>query len=222
MLSGEKWHKISWRRGTKGRLTCLFAARRVRVADGHKHRMLDNRMQCMPGEEVWLVGERRSTGEQKYYVSNLPSDTSLKILAATIKARWICEQAHQQLKEELGLDHFEGRSWTGLHRHALMTMIAYAFLQARRLKAAGRKKESAAHRHNRACERLEKPFSTSSRGRHQADARTVRSCWHTSENLNCQSSAKSMGKHSTQIQLPRNLCLLAMGLSPEKSGRALL
>ena len=50
-------------------------------------------------------------------------------LAATIKARWICEQAHQPLKEKLGLDHFEGRSWQGLHRHALMTMIAYAFLQ---------------------------------------------------------------------------------------------
>ena len=141
MLSGEKWRKISWRRGTKGRLTCLFAARRVRVADGHKHRMLDNRMQCMPGDEVWLVGERRSTGEQKYYVSNLPADASLRTLAATIKARWVCEQAHQQLKEELGLDHFEGRSWTGLHRHALMTMIAYAFLQSRRLKAAGRKKK---------------------------------------------------------------------------------
>ncbi len=103
--------------------------------------MLDNRMQCMPGDEVWLVGERRSTGEQKYYVSNLPADASLKMLAATIKARWVCEQAHQQLKEELGLDHFEGRSWTGLHRHALMTMIAYAFLQSRRLKAAGRKKK---------------------------------------------------------------------------------
>jgi len=142
MLSGEKWQKISWRRGTKGRLTCLFTARRVRIADGHKHRMLDNRMQCMPGDEVWLVGERRSTGEQKYYVSNLPADATLKMLAATIKARWICEQAHQQLKEELGLDHFEGRSWTGLHRHALMTMIAYAFLQSRRLKAAGRKKKS--------------------------------------------------------------------------------
>jgi SRSO17 transposase len=74
MLSGGPWRKVSWRRGTKGRLTCLFAARRVRVADGHKHRMLDNRMQCMPGDEVWLVGERRSTGEQKYYVSNLPAD----------------------------------------------------------------------------------------------------------------------------------------------------
>lgn len=140
MLSDEKWRKISWRRGTKGRLTCLFAARRGRIAEGHKHRMLDNRMQCMPGDEVWLVGERRSTGEQKYHVSNLPAGATLKTLAAAIKARWICEQAHQQLKEELGLDHFEGRSWTGLHRHALMTMIACAFLQSRRLTAAGRKK----------------------------------------------------------------------------------
>ena len=141
-LAGEKWRKVNWRQGTKGQLTCRFAARRIRVADGHKHRMLDNRMQCMPGDEVWLVGERRSTGEQKYYVSNLPADATIMMLAATIKARWICEQAHQQMKEELGLDHFEGRSWTGLHRHALMTMIAYAFLQSRRLIAAGRKKKS--------------------------------------------------------------------------------
>src|SRR6266481_5822894 len=50
------------------------------------------------------------------------ANTGLRTLAATIKARWICEQAHQQMKEELGLDHFEGRSWQGLHRHALMTM----------------------------------------------------------------------------------------------------
>jgi SRSO17 transposase len=50
------------------------------------------------------------------------------------------EQAHQQLKEKLGLDHFEGRSWQGLHRHALMTMIAYAFLQHRHLTQVGRKK----------------------------------------------------------------------------------
>ena len=112
MLAGEKWRKVNWRRGTKGPLSCRFAARRVRVADGHKHRMLDNRMQCMPGDEVWLVGERRSTGEQKYYVSNLPADATIRMLAATIKARWICEQAHQQLKEELGLDHFE--SYAGI------------------------------------------------------------------------------------------------------------
>jgi SRSO17 transposase len=67
-------------------------------------------------------------------ISNLPADTPIKQLAGAIKARWVCEQAHQQLKEELGLDHFEGRSWTGLHRHALMTMIAFAFLQHQRLK----------------------------------------------------------------------------------------
>src|SRR6201995_4191751 len=142
MLAKEKWEKGRWRRGTKGRLSCLFAASRVRVADGHKHRMSDNRVQCMPGDEVWLVGERRSTGEQKYYVSNLPANATIKMLVATIKARWVCEQAHQQLKEELGLDHFEGRSWIGLHRHAVMTMISYAFLQSRRLKAAGRKKKN--------------------------------------------------------------------------------
>lgn len=97
--------------------------------------------QHLPGEEVWLVGERRSTGERKHYLSNLPADTPLKRLAGAIKARWVCEQAHQQLKEELGLDHFEGRSWHGLHRHALMTMIAYAFLQSRRLAQASREKK---------------------------------------------------------------------------------
>lgn len=143
MLADAKWQKISWRRGTKGKLTCRFAARRVQVADGHKHRMADGRVQAMPGEQqVWLIGERRTTGEQKYYLSNLPADATLKMLAAAIKARWICEQAHQQLKEELGLDHFEGRSWIGLHRHCLMAMIAFAFLQSCRLKAAGRKKKN--------------------------------------------------------------------------------
>jgi len=87
------------------------------------------------------VGERRATGEQKYYLSNLSPETALKRLAGTIKARWLCEQAHQQLKEELGLDHFEGRSWSGLHRHALMSMIAFLYLQHRRLEAAKREKK---------------------------------------------------------------------------------
>jgi len=142
VLADQPWKQVSWRRGTKGRLTARFAALRVRVADGPTQRIRDMGNQHLPGEEVWLVGEHRSTGERKYYLSNLPVDTPIKMLAGAIKARWICEQAHQQLKEELGLDHFEGRSWTGLHRHALMTMIAYAFLQSRRLTAAGRKKKS--------------------------------------------------------------------------------
>ena len=86
--------------------------------------------------------EHRDNGEKKYYLANLPTRTDLSTLAATIKARWVCEQAHQQLKEEIGLDHFEGRCWQGPHRHALMTMIAYAFLQHRRLAAAKRKKKN--------------------------------------------------------------------------------
>ena len=88
------------------------------------------------------MGERRASGEQKHYLSNLPANTTVKALAAAIKARWACEQAHQQLKEELGLDHFEGRSWTGLHRHALMTLIAFAFLQYQRLAKAERGKKN--------------------------------------------------------------------------------
>jgi SRSO17 transposase len=136
MLEQAKWQTVSWRRGTKGRLSARFSALRVRVADGTPQRIHDMGAQHLPGEEVWLVGEHRSSGVRKYYLSNLPPDTTMKQLAGAIKARWICEQAHQQLKEELGLDHFEGRSWTGLHRHCLMSMIAFAFLQNQRLKKA--------------------------------------------------------------------------------------
>ena len=143
ILTQASWKKVSWRRGTKGRLTARFAALRVRIADGTPQRILDKGQQHMPGEEAWLVGEWRSNDERKYYLSNLPADATLKVLAAAIKARWVCEQAHQQMKEELGLDHFEGRSWQGLHRHALMTMIAYAFLQHQRLQTAKREKKEA-------------------------------------------------------------------------------
>jgi SRSO17 transposase len=142
MLAAARWQTISWRTGTKGKLKARFAAVRVRIADGPPQRIRDKGQQHLPGEEAWLVGEHRMSGEKKYYLANLPVGTDLRTLAATIKARWVCEQAHQQLKEELGLDHFEGRSWQGLHRHALMTMIAYAFLQYRRLAAARRKKKN--------------------------------------------------------------------------------
>lgn len=141
MLAHVNWKKVSWRRGTKGRLRARFAALRIRVADGTPQRILDNGQQHMPGEEAWLDGEWRSNDERKFYLSNLPANATLKVLAAAIKARWVCEQAHQQMKEELGLDHFEGRSWQGLHRHALMTMIAYAFLQHQRLQTAKREKK---------------------------------------------------------------------------------
>jgi SRSO17 transposase len=125
----EAFRTVSWRTGTKGPLRAEFAARRVRVADGPAAA----RAQHLPGEEAWLVGEHRVTGERKYYLSNLPADASLMTLAALIKARWTCEQMHQQMKDELGLDHFEGRSWRGLHHHALLCQLAFAFLQHLRL-----------------------------------------------------------------------------------------
>jgi SRSO17 transposase len=140
ILADAIWTELSWRTGTKGPLRAKFAAIRIRIADGPPQRIWDKGQQHLPGEEAWLIGEHRPSGERKYYLSNLPADADLLTLAATIKARWVCEQAHQQMKEELGLDHFEGRSWHGLHRHALMTMIAYAFLQHRRLAARGGKK----------------------------------------------------------------------------------
>ena len=129
VLAALQWRRVTWRHGTKGALAARFAAIRIRVGDGpvwgnNRH---------LPGEEAWLVGEWRTSGERKYYLSNLGSRTSLRALAAAIKARWVCEQGHQQLKGELGLGHFEGRSWTGLHRHALMTCIAFAYLQHLRL-----------------------------------------------------------------------------------------
>ena len=142
MLTDTKWRTVSWRSGTKGQLKARFAAVRVRTADGPPQRIWDKGQQHFPGDEAWLIGEHRTSGEKKYYLANLPAEMDLRSLAATIKARWICEQAHQQLKEELGLDHFEGRSWHGLHRHALMTMIAYAFLQHRRLTKVGREKKN--------------------------------------------------------------------------------
>jgi SRSO17 transposase len=134
-LAGRPWRRIAWRQGTKGVLAARFAAVRVQVADGPTVREGKH----LPGEEAWLIGEWRRSGERKYYLSNQPPRTSRRMLAATIKARWVCEQAHQQLKQELGLGAFEGRSWTGLHRHALMGCIAFAYLQHLRLAlAAGR------------------------------------------------------------------------------------
>jgi SRSO17 transposase len=138
-LAGAAWRRIRWRRGTKGPLAAEFAALRVRPAEGAQLR--DGRH--LPGDEAWLVGERRASGETKYYLSNLPAETALEELAATIKARWVCEQAHQQLKEELGLDHFEGRSWRGLHHHALLCRLAFAFLQHLRLRERGEKRRRA-------------------------------------------------------------------------------
>lgn len=82
-LSKAEWRRISWRRGTKGPLAVEFAALRVRAAEGAP---LRNGWH-LPGEEVWLVGKHRASGERKYYLANLPAETPLEELAAVIKAR---------------------------------------------------------------------------------------------------------------------------------------
>jgi SRSO17 transposase len=129
MLGPKALRRCSWRCGTQGMLSAHFAAVRVCVADG----VLASHWQHLPGQVAWLVCEARCSGERKYYFTNHPPDTPRRTLVRAIKARWACEQTHQQLKDELGLDHYEGRSWLGLHHHALLTMIAFGFLQHRRL-----------------------------------------------------------------------------------------
>lgn len=82
-----------------------------------------------PGPERWLLIERHRDGRCKYYLSNAPRRTSVRTLLTWAHHRWKIEQSYQQLKEELGLDHFEGRSWRGLHHHLTLCFLAYGFLQ---------------------------------------------------------------------------------------------
>ncbi len=80
MLANAKWRAISWRTGTKGKLKARFAAVRVRVADGPPQRIRDKGQQHLPGDEAWLIGEHRMSGEKKYYLANLPAKTDLRTL----------------------------------------------------------------------------------------------------------------------------------------------
>src|SRR5262249_41461412 len=177
-----KWRTVSWRSGTKGRLKARFAALRVRIADGPPQRIWDKGQQHLPGDEAWLIGEHRASGEKKYYLANLPAGMDLRALAATIKARWVCEQAHQQLKEELGLDHFDGAGGPGprpfggalwrrpprasAHENARHPLPPAPPPRQR----AAEKKESTAHRLNQACRPCATPSSRSSSDRRRGDA----------------------------------------------------
>lgn len=121
--------KCSWRQGTKQKLTGEFA--RIRVWPAKEWRS----GACAGEKPVWLVVERRGS-ELRYALSNAPADISLVKLVRLLKRRWPVEQGYQQLKEELGLDHFEGRSWVGLHHHLCMTILAFGFLELERQRSA--------------------------------------------------------------------------------------
>jgi SRSO17 transposase len=87
VLASQPWRSVIWRPGTKDRVTARFATLRVRVAAGPPQRIQDMGAQHLPGEEVWVVGEQRPTGQRNYHLSNLPADTSVWQLASAIKAR---------------------------------------------------------------------------------------------------------------------------------------
>jgi SRSO17 transposase len=117
-----KLRRVAWRAGTKGRLSARFGW--VRVWPGHEWKQ----GACAHAEPLWLLVEARDDGQVQYALSNLPPKTSRLKAVRLWKQRWRVEQGHQQMKEELGLDHFEGRSWRGFHHHAAMVLLAYGFL----------------------------------------------------------------------------------------------
>ncbi|MHB0721333.1 IS701 family transposase, partial [Roseomonas mucosa] len=126
-LAPRAWRKVTWREGTRAELTSRFAALRVRPA----HR---DTLRPEPWPEEWLLIEwpEGSDGPTKYWLSNLPPRTTLRRLVHTAKARWLIERDYQELKQEIGLGHYEGRGWRGFHHHASLSIAAYGFLVAER------------------------------------------------------------------------------------------
>ena len=120
--------KVTWREGTKGKLSAKFAWVRVWPGQGW------TRGACAGADPVWLLIEERSDGQIQYAFSNLPPGTGRLEAVRLWKSRWPVEQGYQQMKEELGLNHFEGRSWRGFHHHACLVMLAYGFLALEQLR----------------------------------------------------------------------------------------
>ena len=126
-LPARAWRHVTWREGTQGELSSRFAAVRIRPA----HR---DTQRSEPWPEEWLLIEWPDGAVEpvKYWFSNLPPRTPLKRLARVAKARWWIERDYQDLKQELGLGHYEGRNWRGFHHHASLCIAAYGFLIAER------------------------------------------------------------------------------------------
>lgn len=126
-LPKPAWRRVIWREATNAPLVSRFAAVRVRPA----HRD-DHRSTARPEEWClieWPVGEPEPT---KYWLSTLPANTTRRTLVDTAKPRWRIERDDQELKQELGLGHYEGRGWRGFHHHATLCIAAYGFLIAER------------------------------------------------------------------------------------------
>lgn len=122
-LLEDSWSEITWREGTKGPMKGRFASVRVQPSHGHTQGRVDEPL-------CWLLVEWPPGAEEptKFWLSNLPESATLKDLVYWAKIRWWVEQNYQQMKDDIGLDHFEGRSWAGWHHHVTLTMIAFNFL----------------------------------------------------------------------------------------------
>jgi len=137
-LPPQRWRTVRWREGTNEPLSSRFAAVRVRAA----HR--DEEGLRAPRAEQWLLIEWPVDQAEptKYWLSTLPATTPLVKLVRTAKMRWRIERDYQELKQEFGLSHYEGRGWRGFHHHATLCIAAYGFLLADRLRHGGFKKKS--------------------------------------------------------------------------------
>jgi SRSO17 transposase len=126
-LPADAWTTIAWREGSSDRLTSRFA--RLRVRPAHRDYNLGE-----PRAEEWLLVEwpAEETGPTKYWLATLPEDIAFDRLVELAKLRWRIERDYQELKQELGLGHYEGRGWRGFHHHATLCIAAYAFLVAER------------------------------------------------------------------------------------------
>lgn len=126
-LGQKALRKVAWREGSQRRLVSRFVAVRVRPA----HR---DYWRAAPHQELWLLAEwpKGAAEPTKYWLSNLPAETKLQELVRLAKHRGIVERDYLELKQELGLGHFEGRSWRGFHHHATLSIAAYGFLVAER------------------------------------------------------------------------------------------
>jgi SRSO17 transposase len=133
-LPSQAWRKVSWREGTNAVLCSRFASLRVRPAH-------QDYLRCEPHSEAWLLIEWPEDEDEptKYWLSNLPVEVPMDELVSIAKMRWRIERDYEELKQEFGLGHYEGRGWRGFHHHASLCIAAYGFLLGQRL----RKKKTA-------------------------------------------------------------------------------
>jgi SRSO17 transposase len=127
LLPAWAWKEIGWRPGSRETLRSRFAA--VRVHPAHR-----DYKKTKPHPEEWLLIEwpKKESEPTKYWLSTLPAKTSMKPLVKMAKHRWIIERDYEELKQELGLGHYEGRGWRGFHHHAVLCIAAYGFLVSER------------------------------------------------------------------------------------------